>query len=110
MIMLILPPKGPAWRWPVSVMSMRTLGREKKNLPFMLALPLADVVVKSAEKGCGIWARTGRERSIRRHMASGRRSLSFTIVFVLQWESLAIALIHQKSTGLISFAGRIRGM
>src|SRR5215470_9133932 len=101
MIMLILPPKGPAARPPESVMSMRTLGAEKKNLPFMLALLLAEVVLKSAEKGCGIWARAGTPRSIRMQIASGRPNLDFTMIFVLQTESIGYRSYTPKKSALI---------
>src|SRR5579864_5026815 len=81
MIMLILPPKGPPWRWAVSAMSTRILGSDMKNLPFILTLPVEEVVDMSAEKGCGIWARAETLHNTRTQVAKATECLCFTVVF-----------------------------
>jgi hypothetical protein len=58
------------------------LGTETKNLPFTCTL--AEVVEKSAEKGCGIWAKAGMLRNATIHTANAARSLRFTMVFSLK--------------------------
>jgi hypothetical protein len=52
-----------------------------KNLPFIFALPLDDVVDISAEKGCGIWARAKELNKNKTQMTSLAESLCFTIMF-----------------------------
>jgi hypothetical protein len=78
-IMLILPPKGPLWCWVVSDMSTRILGSDMKNLPFIFALPLDEVVDMSAEKGCGIWAIAKEVNKNKTPTASVPESLCFTV-------------------------------
>lgn len=60
---------------------MRILGSAMKALPFILTLPLAEVVDMSAEKGCGIWARAKELNKNKMPMAKVPESLCFTVVF-----------------------------
>jgi len=66
-----------------------------KNLPFILTLPVEEVVDMSAEKGCGIWARAETLHNTRTQAAKVTESLCFTAVFSPDNKS-AKALLYTK--------------